>query len=349
MTYKGIFFFKHKMSDEEELNNLWNSMFRTKIREDDNDTSFHCPSCKSDKVFQEEGSMLCHQCHTMFGSIILSNAEWRYYGNDDNRGQDPSRCGMSENYLIPDAHLGTIITYRRNESYTMKKIRKYHSWNSMNYKGRNLYHIFEQLNVRCDTHGIPSIISDHTKHLYKKITDKQLFRGENKNGLMAICMYRACKEKNVPRSIKEIASIFQVDEQVMTKGNRCFGKVWNLFENTTPSPPSYDLLEKEEDESMMMSSRPIHYIDRFCNRLHITSTNLELITKTTLFLEEHKIIADNTPSCIAAVVIYFICKLKNMNISKSDISNVSQISEVTIGKCFKKLNQYTEYIKQEVF
>jgi len=30
----------------------------------------------------------------------------------------------------------------------------------------------------------------------------------------------------------------------------------------------------------------------------------------------------------------------NLNVNKTDIKNVSEISEVTINKCFKKMQQY---------
>ena len=46
---------------------------------------------------------------------------------------------------------------------------------------------------------------------------------------------------------------------------------------------------------------------------------------------------ENTPHSIAAGVIYFISQICKLNISKRDVKNISEISEVTINKCFKKL------------
>ena len=53
---------------------------------------------------------------------------------------------------------------------------------------------------------------------------------------------------------------------------------------------------------------------------------------------------ENTPHSIAAGVIYFISQICKLNISKRDVKNVSEISEVTINKCFKKL----EIMKDEL-
>jgi transcription initiation factor TFIIB len=304
-----------------------------------------CEDCGTESIQVSDGALTCTRCGRIYGSVIDSSAEWRYYGNDDNRvSSDPSRCGISSNYLNPDQIMGTLIRYQPKESYNMRKIRQYHCWNSMNYKGRSLYNQFELLSLRCGSHGIPSIIVEHTKQLYKKITDQQLFRGENKNGLIAICMFRACKDKHVPRSIKEIAAIFDVDEQIMTKGNRCFSKVWNVL-STMKNDDDHDI---EEDLKASLA-RPSHYVERFSCRLGIPASVVADILRVTDLVENKGMIADNTPASIATAVIFMVCQMHSLGTTKADIAKASQISEVTISKCFKKLNVYTDYIRQEIF
>jgi transcription initiation factor TFIIIB Brf1 subunit/transcription initiation factor TFIIB len=46
---------------------------------------------------------------------------------------------------------------------------------------------------------------------------------------------------------------------------------------------------------------------------------------------------ENTPHSIAAGVVYFISQLCKLNVSKKEVKAISEISEVTINKCFKKL------------
>jgi transcription initiation factor TFIIIB Brf1 subunit/transcription initiation factor TFIIB len=57
---------------------------------------------------------------------------------------------------------------------------------------------------------------------------------------------------------------------------------------------------------------------------------------------------ENTPHSIAAGIVYFISQLCKLNISKKDIKMVSEISEVTINKCFKKLEKLKYDIVPEV-
>jgi transcription initiation factor TFIIIB Brf1 subunit/transcription initiation factor TFIIB len=48
-------------------------------------------------------------------------------------------------------------------------------------------------------------------------------------------------------------------------------------------------------------------------------------------------IPENTPHSIAAGIVYFVGQLCKLNLSKRDVNKVSEISEVTINKCYKKL------------
>ena len=55
-------------------------------------------------------------------------------------------------------------------------------------------------------------------------------------------------------------------------------------------------------------------------------------------------IPENTPHSVAAGIIYFIAMNCNLNINKHDVNKVSEISEVTINKCFKKLQQLKDQL-----
>jgi transcription initiation factor TFIIIB Brf1 subunit/transcription initiation factor TFIIB len=56
-------------------------------------------------------------------------------------------------------------------------------------------------------------------------------------------------------------------------------------------------------------------------------------------IEKQGLMPENTPHSIAAGVVYFIAQICNLNITKRDVKNVSEISEVTINKYFKKIEK----------
>jgi transcription initiation factor TFIIIB Brf1 subunit/transcription initiation factor TFIIB len=59
-------------------------------------------------------------------------------------------------------------------------------------------------------------------------------------------------------------------------------------------------------------------------------------------IEKMNYMPENTPHSIAAGVVYFIAQTCQLNVSKKDVKNVSEISEVTINKCFKKIEKIRE-------
>jgi len=289
-----------------------------------------CKTCHTYGVITEESLIVCTNCGTIERNIIDSSAEWRYYGSEDNKFSDPTRCGLPTNELLPESSLGSIVSYSHNESYDMKKIRNYHSWNAMPYKERSLYNVFDNIQVRAINHGIPACIIEEAKIMYKKISETRISRGSNRKGIIASCIYKACKIKNVPRSAKEIADIFQLSITHMTKGCKKFDEIMNINKNNS--------------EINLSGSKSNDFIHRFCSKLNIGNDIYLICRYVCTSAEKYYLVSENTPPSIAAGSIYLVCSLLNINISKKSISISCKISEVTISKCYKKLYKYYKYL-----
>jgi len=57
---------------------------------------------------------------------------------------------------------------------------------------------------------------------------------------------------------------------------------------------------------------------------------------------------ENTPQSIASGIIFFVSQLCKLRIDKHAINHVSEISEVTINKCCKKLETMIDKLVPEV-
>ena len=279
--------------------------------------------CKSSHILLDENIYICEECNTIQDKFIDSQAEWRYYGNDDTKKNDPTRCGMPVNPLLPELSLGSIISNDYNTSYYMYKIRKYQKWNSTTYKERSLYEIIDNITLNASNSGISQTIIDEAKVLYKDISTKKISRGSNRNGLIASSIYMSCKKHKVPRSAKEIAKVFNIDVTTMTKGCKKFHDI---------------------TKSNMMCSNPEDFIIRFCCNLNIADKYVELCKSVINKADEYSVVSENAPRSIAAGVIFLVSNLCNINIQKKDISTNCDISEVTINKCYKKLNKYKKLL-----
>ena len=163
-----------------------------------------------------DGMITCKCCHNTINNIS-DNPEWRFYGSNDTKSSDPTRCGIPINTLLPESSVGSTISYSSN-SKTMNQIRKFQQWNGMPYKERSLYKVFLRINETCQKNGLPRIISNEANSLYTIVSATKISRGKNRNGIIAACVYFACKSCEVPRSSKEIAGFFEITVPVMSRG-----------------------------------------------------------------------------------------------------------------------------------
>jgi transcription initiation factor TFIIB len=308
--------------DDDELWDLLSTFAKDDDDFEPND-SIKCSNvlCSSEEFTIDETNSICVKCGTIQSKSIDLGAEWRYYGANDNKSSNPTRCGMPTNDFLPKSSLGSIIGNENisKNYYQLSRIRKYHMWNSMPYKERSLYAVISALDIKASNGGISQSIIDDAKSLYKVISETKITRGANRNGLIASSIYMSCKNNNVPRSAKEIATIFNIDITTMTRGCKKFHEIMKnkSFSCTYPSD----------------------FILRFCSKLNkpdIVDTCIYIVNKA----DEYSIVSENAPPSIAAGSIYLCCTVYKHDITKKDISKACEISEVTINKCFKKLEQY---------
>lgn len=266
-----------------------------------------------------DGNYMCSECNSLIDRFIDHGVEWRYYGHEDSKNNDPTRCGLPTNDLLPESSLGSLIGYSYNESYDVKLMRKYHMWNCMSYRERTLYNIFETLTINAINNGIPKSIIEEAKSLYKKISEARISRGDNRNGLIASSIYVSCKNNKVPRSTKEIAKIFNLKTTTLTKGCKKFQEIMKVnMESTTADD----------------------FINRFCSKLNFNDSKIKLIRNLIKNVEELSIVSENTPPSIVAGCIFLCNNIYDWNISKKDLATACDISQVTVSKCYKKLLIY---------
>jgi transcription initiation factor TFIIIB Brf1 subunit/transcription initiation factor TFIIB len=85
------------------------------------------------------------------------------------------------------------------------------------------------------------------------------------------------------------------------------------------------------------TSTPSLFIERYCSKLGMLPEMAILSKFVATKIEQNEIINNSAPHAIAASIVYFIAQVCDLNISKTDIKQVCGVSEVTINKCYKKL------------
>lgn len=291
-----------------------------------------CERCESMLAFSDEGFLTCtnNKCGIIYKDLVDHSAEWRYYGADDNHNSDPTRCGMPINPLLQESSYGCKVLCGGPMSYEMRKIRRYTEWQSMPYKEKSLYDDFQVITTMAQNAGIPKMIIDDAILYHKKISECDLkFRGDNRDGIIAASIYIACRINNYPRRAKEIATIFHLDTTSASNGCKNAQEIINNLEK--------DVDNKEKTN--YGDIKPELFIERYCSKLNINNELTKLCQFISMKIEKMDVMPENTPPSIAAGVVYFISQLCKLNVSKKDVKDVSGTSEVTINKCYKKLER----------
>ena len=292
----------------------------------------NCEYCNSILAFSDEGFLTCTnvRCGIIYKDIVDQSAEWRYYGADDNQNSDPTRCGMPINPLLQESSFGCKVLCNGSSSYEMRKVRRYTELQCMPYKEKSQYDEFQRISIMSLNAGIPKIIIDDAFRYHKKISDYDTtFRGDNRDGILAASIYISCRINNYPRTAKEIATIFFLDVASATKGCKNALVIINDIEK--------DMDNKEKTN--LCKTTPVSFIERYCSKLGINQELTQLCKLISLKIDKMNYMPENTPNSIAAGVVYFIAQVCNLNITKRDVKNMSDTSEVTINKCFKKIEK----------
>ena len=297
--------------------------------------------CQYSLAFSEEGFLTCtnSRCGIIYKDIVDHSPEWRYYGADDNQHSDPTRCGMPMNPLLEESSFGCKVLCIGKSSYEMRKIRRYTEWQSMPYKEKSQYEEFQRITAYANNAGISKKIIDDAILYHKKISEyDQSFRGDNKDGLIAASIYISCRINNYPRTAKELATIFYLDITSATQGCKNAQTILSKLEKDMDN----------KDKTSFCKTRPEDFIERYCSKLSINNELTKLCQFIAIKIEKKKLMPENTPDAIAAGIIYFISQICKLNVSKREVKAISEKSEVTINKCFKKLEKMIDELVPSV-
>ena len=296
----------------------------------DNDV---CYRCNSAYIFNEDGFPTCSnkECGIMNCNILDYSPEWRFFSSDDRHANDPTRCGNPIDPLLEQSSYACKVLCGSVASNEMKNIRKWTKWQSMPPQEKALYDEFQIITIMAQNGGIPKIIIDYAKTIYKDFYEQQTFRGMNRGATRAGSIWIACWKNGCPRTANEIAEIFKIDKNSASLG--C-----SRAEEMLRSSESYLFTS---DKSNLCTIRPIMFMERFCSKLNMSQELTILALFIARQVDAQNLIPDNRPQAIAVGILYFISQHCHLGFSKMYIKHIldDEVSEVTINKCFQKLDK----------
>ena len=169
----------------------------------------------------ESGEVICSNCGLVMVTVVNE-------GNIDNIASPERRIFITEKqntrvktgnptYLSRhDRGLATTIgkpsrdaagkKLDANAQLTFKRLRTWDARMQLHSStDKNLLRAFSELYTLKDKLGLSDSLVEKTAYLYRKIEDRGLVRGRTIVGMLAACVYIACREARATRTIKGIA------------------------------------------------------------------------------------------------------------------------------------------------
>ncbi|GKS67734.1 transcription initiation factor IIB [Nitrosarchaeum sp.] len=279
-----------------------------------------CPSCGNRKIVTDEttGELFCGKCGFVVSDKISdTGAEWRSFANDDT---NRARTGAGTSLTIHDMGLSTVIGAANKDSTgkpltsSMKSsIERLRTWDSRSQAhssaDRNLRQALNEMGKLKDKLALTDVVVEKAAYIYRKAMEKKLVRGRSIQGLVAACLYAACRNTETPRTLDDVANGINIRRKDVA---RCYRLIFRELELKMPVVD------------------PVKGVARIASIAELSEKSKR---KAVAILEQAKklgIVAGKDPMGIAAAALYLACISTGEVKSQKDISIASGVTEVTI-------------------
>jgi transcription initiation factor TFIIIB Brf1 subunit/transcription initiation factor TFIIB len=281
------------------------------------------------------GDILCIACGLVLERQNISDEnESTVYGTGEEGGNNggQSRCSGIVDSLMGKSNLSTGISGEGRMQNLLK-------WQTFDYSEIVMMQTKKTFTEAAQTLKAPSKVINQSCHYYKEVFQhkidgkKFVVRGNNKNGVLAVCFHTALVNSNESIQLQEIIKYFQIDNTTFNKSCKLLQQhLKKYFKNTT------------EDSSN-------ECLTRLCNKAGLPY-KLQSICKRVFFAcESLRVFPEISKNILNSICIFFVITEVKCDISIDTISIHSKISKETILKKSKILTENKikifNFIKQQ--
>jgi transcription initiation factor TFIIB len=304
---------------------------RTSEREQDAAESVVCPECGGRLVANEErAETVCVDCGLVVTEDEIDRGpEWRAF--DAREKDEKSRVGAPTTQTMHDKGLSTNIDWRDKDAYGQslssrqrQKMQRLRTWNerfrTRDSKERNLKQALGEIDRMASAVGLPENVRESASVIYRRALEENLLPGRSIEGVATSCTYAAARQAGVPRSLDEISEVSRVKKNEIARTYRYVVRELGL--EIQPADPE-------------------SYVPRFASGLELSDEAEHRARGLLRNAKEKGVHSGKSPVGLAAAAVYAAALLTNEKTTQAAVSEVADISEVTIR------NRYHELLEAE--
>lgn len=301
-----------------------------------------CVNCitEDDNEFIEtDGFLVCTKCGLILKSIISDLAEWNNYTDTSGASSNNSRCGYSVKSTDINPYTTTMSSFMpkgvKNVCYKDGKLIKYdiskiHVQSTSNHLQKSFCQVENILdNITDDKYSQRIVLT--AKSLWAEIMKaKKITRAGVRKGLIACCLYYSCIHHDCTRSPLEICNDFGMsDTKQFNKGDQEFKETFeknvrwsHLLTKTSNSEDYFSRFTSVLETNHVIKEGVAFQLAKECKELYESIKDK---------------LAGLFPKSVACGILYHICIVKKINITKTKISSCLGICNPTLTKTMKAL------------
>src|SRR6056297_350683 len=304
---------------------------REQERTDETETTDGCPECGGLVVNDEEhGESVCADCGLVVEEDGIDRGpEWRAF--DSKEKDEKSRVGAPTTNTMHDKGLSTNIDWRDKDAYgnslssnQRQKMQRLRKWNerfrTRDAKERNLKQALGEIDRMASAQGLPDNVRETASVIYRRALEDDLLPGRSIEGVATSCVYAAARQAGVPRSLDEIADVSRVEKAEIARTYRYVVRELGL--EVAPADPE-------------------SYVPRFASDLGLSDEAEHRARSLLKTAKDQGVHSGKSPVGLAAAAVYAAALLTNEKTTQAKVSEVADISEVTIR------NRYHELLEAE--
>ena len=294
------------------------------------DSNSNCSRCGKKSLLIDEvtGEQFCGKCgYVISEKVDESGPERKSYSTPG--GIDTSRTGAPTSLTRHDKGLSTVINPANRDasgkplSASMKStITRLRTWDSRSQShasaDRNLRLALSELDRLKDKLTISSITLEKAAYIYRKALEKKLVRGRSISAMIAASLYAACRDTEIPRTLKDVTEASNVKRKDIS---RCYRILHQELELKMPVVDSVQCIAKISSKVKMTEKTKRHAI------------------KIIKEIQEQNESAGKDPMGLAASALYLSCVQTGVSITQRDIAEAAGVTEVTIRNRYKGIKE----------
>ena len=284
-----------------------------------------CPECGGD-LAAGNAETVCQECGLVVDEDEIDRGpEWRAF--DSKEKDEKSRVGAPTTKMMHDEGLSTNIGWQDKDAYgnalssnQRQKMQRLRTWNerfrTRDHKERNLKQALGEIDRMASALGLPENVRETASVIYRRALNDDLLPGRSIEGIATASLHAAARMGNVPRSIDEIASVSRVEEETFKRAYRYIVRELSLE---------------------VQPADPLEYLPRFASDLDLSDEAERRARDLLETAKQENVHSGKSPVGLAAAGIYAAGILCNENLTQSEVSDATDMSEVTIRNRYQEL------------